>query len=382
MMVAALFMASGVGEAAPADPFGAGTARPRKSSPRRRTSPPRTPRPAPSVEDRDESADPYEEETTRPSPRARAGVRDEASVDEEDEVEEDERPAPRRRRRASQDDEDEEDQDDEDAEENDDDDGEDEPMASLPSILPRAAAVFGGLSLIPRRFETGPTLQSESALARIGAALALESFPFLSAISGWPRRFGIAASYGIEMGPTGVTAMDGSTTSFPARQSRWNLDLRYAFTPGTRVVFIPLVGLGHSAYDLRRNMPTAYSACLRNQGGPPCLPDTPLTYLRVGLVTRIAITTRIGLSLELAYHPVLGVGRAAGEIGNQAQTVQGAGYIGDLAVSWAHNRWLDWRLGVPLAWYRMQFSGAAVTAYPTGKELYFGVVAGAVVHTM
>lgn len=332
------------------------------------------------AEERDESAAADDDET-RSAPRGRAGVRGETSVDEDEEDGEDldeERPAPRRRRRVAQDDE----EDDDEYDDQDDDDDGDAPMASLRSILPRAASLFGGLSVIPRRFETGPTLQSEDALARVGAALAFESYPLLTAIAGWPRRFGIAASYGVEVGRTGVTAMDGSTTSFPARQSRWNLDLRYVFTPGERVVFAPLVGVGHSAYDLRRNMPTSYSACLRNQGGPPCLPDTPLTYLRVGLVTRIALTERIALAVELAFHQVVGVGRAPGEIGNQAQTVQAAGYIGDIAVSWAQNRWLDWKVGLPLAWYSMQFNGASVAGYPTGKEIYFGVVAGAVAHTM
>jgi hypothetical protein len=360
-------MLSGPAEAAPKYPFGK-SARTRKAASKRAAGRPARPVEAPSE---------LEEEDEPPPPPRRTPTSKQADAAEEEEPDgkrartqtENQRLPPRRG--ANRDDDD------------DDEDAPDAPITSLSSITPRLISGFVGLSVVGRSFETGATLQRESALGRSGPALAFESYPLLTATRGALKKLGIAAAYTMEFGTAAVQYTNGSTVSFGVRQSRWVVDLRYAFTPGSRVVLIPMLGLGNSSYDLQRPMQPMPSGCVRGPDTLPCLPDSVLTHFKLGLLARIAVNADVALSIAVNLLPVLNVGKSPGQSGAESVDVQSLGYGGELGLNWALTSWIDLRAAIPIIRFGQKFSGNMVmTTYPTGTEMVYGTTLGVVAHTL
>jgi len=75
---------------------------------------------------------------------------------------------------------------------------------TLPAVIAPHLVAFGlGTSLMGRSFSFDAPLQPESSFPRGGLVAALESYPLLRA-RGWYARFGVGASFGTEIGSSGV----------------------------------------------------------------------------------------------------------------------------------------------------------------------------------
>lgn len=265
--------------------------------------------------------------------------------------------------------------DDSDDEADDDEGGDDLRAASQPVIAPRLVSLGVGTALMGRSFSFNTALQKENTLpTRPGVALDLESFPFLGA-EGWLTGLGVGGSFDTEFGSAGVTQSGGGVLSYPVTEQRWSADLRYDFPLGRSFMVVPLVGFGHSSYDVQRTTQVAPSAC-GNTSTQVCLPDVSLSHLTAGFSARIALGSTIGVSLGAAYLLGFGIDKGAGQIGSEA-SASAHGYSGELALFWQLKDWLAVRAAAPLVHYSYSFTGAV--AYRSASETYYGATLGATI---
>jgi hypothetical protein len=249
-------------------------------------------------------------------------------------------------------------------------------LADLPPVIAPRVMAFGlGTSLMGRSFSFDAPLQPESNFPRAGLLAQLESFPLL-ATRGWFARLGAGASFGTEIGSTGVGQPDGGTLSYPVSQRRWDLDLRYAIPVTARFLVVPRFGYGRSSYNLDRRAHPAPSTCAATST-QVCLPDVQVSHVALGFDARFAATPRLAIGLGAAFLPAFGVGRGMGQIGVESDT-SASGLSGDLSVTWQLLDWLALRGSIPLVHYSYQFSGRTL-AYHSASETYYGLTAGAVV---
>ena len=124
-------------------------------------------------DDTEATAPPPKRQSPPPSIRRQAPVNQDQNDTAQDDDEEDEdrpkvkRHATRTRRRAT------DEEDGEDASED------DEPLASLPAVLPRLVSFAGGPSVVGRQFQFNAPLQKEATFPRLGVALSLEAYPLI-----------------------------------------------------------------------------------------------------------------------------------------------------------------------------------------------------------
>jgi len=314
-----------------------------------------------------------EQEPQRPpSSRPRARSEDEAeegegqedkAEEEEEEEEEEEKPVPKRAKKKV-------------VEEDDEDEDEAEPLASLPSIVPRLVTFGVGGSVFRRSFAYSSNLQGDTDLPRFGYRLALEAYPLLR-LPGALRMLGLGVWYEKEYGNAGASQTDGSTISFPVSHGRWGFDLRYAFALGERVVLAPALGFGKTTADLGRNMPIAPLMCTATPAStPPCFGDVNASHLVVDIHLRIAATPTLALSLAGGYLPGLGVGRGTGGIAAMADASM-TGFHAELGANLMLNDILALQASIPYWRYGYTFTTpAGGMPTPGAKDQYYGLVVG------
>jgi hypothetical protein len=250
---------------------------------------------------------------------------------------------------------------------------------NLPAIIaPHLISFDLGTAVMTRSFHFDAPLQPDDGSVRGGVVAELESFPLLSVKNRWIARLGLGASFGTEIGNDGVGQADGGTLSYKVTERRWSVDVRYALPLGERFLLVPLVGYGHTGYDLARGTQPAPSTCIATST-QVCLPDVQLSHLTLGLDARFAFTPSLAASLAAAYLPGFGLGRGTGQLGVESDA-SAQGLSGTLAVSWQLLDWLALRAAVPIIHYSYAFSRRPL-AYTSASETYYGVVVGATVFT-
>jgi hypothetical protein len=264
-----------------------------------------------------------------------------------------------------------------DGEEQDAEDEAEEPLHSLPAIMPRLVWFSGGASALGRTFQFNTALQKESTFPRPGVAMALEAYPLIRMPRGWFKTIGIGASYALELGSAALLQNDGSAVSYPVRQQRWSVDVRYAIPLGERVVVIPALGYASSMFDLQRMTPVPPSQCT-NALMQPCLADVQTSALAADAHVRIAVTSELGLGASIGYLVGVGLGKSASQIGSEAGSATWSGYHGQVDASYLVSEWLALRFEVPFVSQSYKFSGGTTT-YSSASESYYGVVFGAAV---
>jgi hypothetical protein len=247
-------------------------------------------------------------------------------------------------------------------------------LDALPVIVPRLVSLQIGPSMSGRNFHfnssLNPPLQSESSFPRIGVAIELQTFPLLLLPHGFFRLFGANLSYERDSGQAAVPQANGSTNSFPAVQSRFQLDVRYPFFLGQSFMIAPAVGYATTSFDLKRNTPVLPSMCPKGFA-EACIPDVAVSHLLVDVNLRVAITPSIGMSLVAGY--LLGTG-VRGNITSESRA-SASGYHGDLGATVLVNDWMA-VVGKVSYWNNgFTFSDASF-GYRSASEIYYGGTVG------
>jgi len=289
---------------------------------------------------------------------------DEAEEDDSDDEDDEDHPTVSKRRRSSD-------------EEEDDDDDDDEGVASLPSIAPHLIALGVGSSFLHRSFSFDRPLQQDKGF-RIGYALDLESYPLLTTGPGWQQTLGLGFQYASEIvGTAGVhDSSSEALVSYPVKQARWGIDLRYALTFGEHVVIIPALGYGKLNVDLQRPSPVAPSACMVGSE-LPCFADVNASHLTADLHIRIAVSPSFGLSLVSGVYRGLNISRAAGGIAAEAPASSNGFHV-EPGVTMMLGDWfaLQARLPIIRNSYAFGLPSSGVALYRSATETYYGLVLG------
>jgi hypothetical protein len=296
------------------------------------------------------------------SPSRRQGDDDEAEEDDDSDDDDEDHPTVSKRRRSSDDD---------------DDDDDDEGVASLPPIAPRVIAFGVGSSFLHRSFSFDKPLQRDIGF-RLGYALTLESFPMLLTGPGWHQGIGLGFQYANELvGSAGVRDSNSDAlVSYPVKQARWGLDLRYALTFGEHVVVIPALGYGKVAVDLQRPTAIAPSACTAGSA-LPCFPDVNASHLTADLHLRIAVSSSLGFSLVTGLYRGLSVSREMGGIAAEAPASSNGFHV-EPGMTMMLGDWFAVQAQVPIIRnsYSFGLPSSGVAIYRSATETYYGFVVG------
>jgi len=278
----------------------------------------------------------------------------------------------------------------EDGEDSDEDKGDEEddatpyaaPTATQPVIIPRAFTLMLGGSLIGRSFHFDIPLQRESSFPRVGYQAAIETYPLKLLLGpGWTDGFGFAASYAADVtGKATVSQTDGTSTSTSVKQSRWNLDLRYAFELGGYVVLAPDVGLTSSSFTLSTDMPVMASQCVSGST-MVCIPDTDVLLLQTGAHVRFALGRELAVTLDGAFLQALSVkNKPLNQIGYEAGT-SANGFSAALGATYMLTDFLAVHGELPFTRLTYTFHNPPATPYKTASETYYGFSVGLSVFT-
>lgn len=256
------------------------------------------------------------------------------------------------------------------------------PAATQPVILPRAFTLMLGGSMMGRSFHFDSPLQRESSFPRIGYLAAIETYPLKLLLGpGWTDGFGFAASYAAEViGKATVSQTDGTSTSTSVKQSRWNLDLRYAFELGGYLVLAPDVGLTSSSFTLSTDMPVMASQCAP-ASATACIPDTDVLLLQTGAHVRFAATHELAITLDGAFLQALSVkNKPVNQIGYEAGTSANGFHVA-LGATYMLTDFLAVHGELPFTRLTYTFHNPPVTPYKTAAETYYGLSVGLAVFT-
>ena len=255
------------------------------------------------------------------------------------------------------------------------------PTATRPVIVPRTFALLLGGTMMGRSFRFDAPLQRESSFPRIGYQAGIETYPLRLLGDTWMAGFGLAASYAAEgIGKASVTQPNGMSSSTSVKQSRWNLDLRYAFELGGYVVLAPDVGLANSSFTLNTDMPVMASQCAPT-ATTACVPDTDALLLQTGVHLRFAVTKEIGITLDGAYLQALSVkNKPLNQIGYEAGT-SANGFDTALGATYLLTDFLSVHAEVPFTRLTYTFHNPPDTPYKTATETYYGLTLAVSVFT-
>lgn len=247
------------------------------------------------------------------------------------------------------------------------------PTATKPVILPRAFTLMLGGSLMGRSFHFDAPLQRESSFPRIGYLAAIETYPLKLLGPSWADGFGFAASYAAEgIGKASVTQTDGTSTSTSVKQSRWNLDLRYAFELGGYVVLAPDIGLTSSSFSLDTTMPVMASQCAP-ASTMACIPDTDALMLQTGAHLRFALGSELAITLDGAFLQALSVkNKPLNQIGYEAGT-SANGFDAAVGATYMLMDFLSVHAEIPFTRLTYKFHNPPDTPYKSATETYYGV---------
>jgi|GEM_PF-2696818 len=255
------------------------------------------------------------------------------------------------------------------------------PTPTQPVIVPRAFTLMLGGAMMGRSFHFDIPLQRESSFPRIGYLAAIETYPLKLLGPGWMDGFGFAASYAAEViGKATVSQTDGTSSSTSVNQSRWNLDLRYAFELGGYVVLAPDIGLTNSSFTLSTDMPVMASQCV-SSSTMACIPNTDVLLLQTGAHARFALGRELAVTLDAAFLQALSVkNKPANEIGYEAGT-SANGFSGALGATYMLTDFLAVHGEIPFTRLTYTFHNPPPTPYKTATETYYGVSVGLAVFT-
>ena len=254
-----------------------------------------------------------------------------------------------------------------------------EPIALQQAIIPRLIAFEVGPAMVRRSFAYNQaTLQGDKGI-RLGYQLAVESYPFVSQMSGAHRTIGIGAYYEKEYGDATSTMSDGSFSGYGFNQSRWGFDARYGIPIGDSFLLMPAIGYGRIGADLQRMQSVAPGSCMTAGGMPPCFGDVKAAYLSADVHLRLAVSPMFGLSLSGGYLLGLGVARGMDQITAEAPATM-RGFHVDAGAMFIIKEWLGVQAVIPFRRYSFAFDGAGL-AYKSAADMYYGLMGGLVVFT-
>ena len=251
-----------------------------------------------------------------------------------------------------------------------------EPLESQPSVIPRLINVGIGGAMIRRSFAYDQaTLQGDKGF-RLGYALVLESYPFVTQPSGAYRTLGMGAYYEAQYGDAIYeSSMTGMFNGYGMKQSRWGFDVRWGIPAGQWVLIMPAVGYGRASADLQRTGPVAPSACLTTDT-MVCFADATAAYLSADLHLRIGVTPTFALSLAGGYLAGLGVAQGMDQITSEGNASM-SGFHVDLGAMMLINDWLAVQATVPIRRYGYAYgSPAGMRMYQAATDMYYGLIAG------
>ncbi len=266
-------------------------------------------------------------------------------------------------------------------EEGDDDDDDDAALPSLPPVLPRLGVITVGASTIGRSFHYDTPLQGDSAAARLGYAVAFESFPLLRTRPGFHRRLGLGGTFEHQSGTASlVNAADGTTISYPLTQSRWGLDVRYFFPFGPHLLLVPAFGFGQADADLAARTGTLPSACLA-ASARPCVADVAPSYLTLDVHARLAVSPVLSFSIIGGYQLGVGVASGLGRISSSEATADMRGFHIDVGARYLIQDWLAVEAQLPFRRHSYSFTPApnSTVAYHDAIDSYYGLIVGVAV---
>ena len=257
----------------------------------------------------------------------------------------------------------------------------DEPLSLQPSVIPRMVNFELGPTALGRSFGYNVTTEQGDHGFRYGYQFGVESFPFVSQMSGWHRTLGIGAYFEKEYGNATRTQPTGMFSGYPINHGRWGLDVRYGIPAGEWVVIMPAVGYSRTGVDLERMTSVAPSACTTTTMDP-CFGDIKSQYLTADLHIRVGVSPRLALSLVGGYLLGLGVSKGADQITAEA-SASTSGFHVDTGASMLIGDYFAVTATVPFRRYAYAFSpmsGAAFTA-KSAVDVYYGLIAGFAVMT-
>jgi len=260
-------------------------------------------------------------------------------------------------------------------------DEEAEPIASQPSVIPRAVNFELGPAIMRRTFAYSQATEQGDKGFRLGYQFALETFPLVSQPSGWYRTLGVGAYYEKEYGDSTRDQPSGVFMGAAVNHSRWGFDARYAIPAGEWVVVMPALGYGRIGADLERMTPTMPSMCT-STNPDPCFGDIKAAYLAADLHLRVGISPRMALSLSGGYLQGLGVARGADQITAEASASL-KGFHVELGASMLIGDRFAISAAIPFRRYAFNFdapSGGAFTA-KSATDMYYGLIGGFAVMT-
>jgi len=246
------------------------------------------------------------------------------------------------------------------------------PAATPPVIVPREFTLMLGGAMMGRSFHFDIPLQRESSFPRIGYVAAIETYPLKLLGPGWTDGFGFAASYAAEViGKASVSQTDGTSSSTSVKQSRWNLDLRYAFELGGFVVLAPDVGLASSSFTLSTDMPMMASQC-PTTSATVCIPNTDVLLLQTGVHLRFALARELAVTLDGAFLQALSVkNKPLNQIGYEAGT-SANGFSAALGGTYMLTDFLAVHGEIPFTRLTYSFHNPPPTPYKSASETYYG----------
>ena len=254
-----------------------------------------------------------------------------------------------------------------------------EPIALQPAVIPRLIAFGVGTAMVRRSFSYDQaTLQGDKGI-RLGYQIAVESYPFVTQMSGAHRTLGIGAYYEKEYGDATSTMPDGSFSGYGFNQSRWGFDARYGIPIGDSFLLMPALGYGRIGADLQRTQSVTPGNCMSAGGMPPCFGDVKAAYLSADVHLRLGVSPTFALSLAGGYLLGLGVTRGADQITAEASATM-KGFHVDAGAMVLIKDWLAVQAVVPFRRYSFSFGGTGL-AYKSAADMYYGLMGGLVVFT-
>lgn len=256
------------------------------------------------------------------------------------------------------------------------------PAATQPVIVPRAFTLMLGATVMGRSFHFDAPLQRESSFPRIGYLAAIETYPLKLLVGpGWTDGFGFAASYATEViGKASVSQAGGMSNSTSVKQSRWNLDLRYAFELGGFAVVAPDLGLTSSSFSLDTSAPVMASQCAPTSAAA-CIPDTDVLLVQMGVHARFAVVRELAITLDGAYLQALSVkNKPLNQIGYEAGT-SASGFSAGAGATYMLTDFLAVHGEIPFTRLSYSFHNPPNTPYKSATETYYGLNVGLAVFT-
>jgi len=256
-----------------------------------------------------------------------------------------------------------------------------EPIALQPSVIPHTVNFELGPTVLGRSFGYNVTTEQGDHGFRYGYQFGLESFPFISQMSGWFRTLGVGAYFEQEYGDATRNQASGVFMGAAVNHSRWGFDARYGIPAGEWVMIMPALGYSRVGSDLKVMSPTMPSDCVTSNPAP-CFGDIKSQYLAADLHIRVGVSPRLALSLTGGYLLGLGVARGADQITAQA-SASANGFHVDGGVSMLLGDYFAVTATVPFRRYAYALSPAAGSPFmaKSAIDIYYGLIAGFAVMT-